>query len=262
MPVDVIDIHDVTVWRGETRVFERLSLRVARGECTAVLGPNGAGKSTLLKLLAREIYPVATDDSWVKLFGDASGSVWDLRAHLGIVSTDLQSGYSASAPGLHVILSGLYASIGIWRHQEYDAGQIARAQRLMEELGIAYLAERPFGTLSTGEQRRCLLGRALINDPDTLIFDEPTTGLDLKATFAYLDTLRHLMRDGRTVILVTHHLHEIPPEITRVVLLQAGRIVADGPKPSVLTDELLGRVFDVPVHIVERNGYFQVVPGA
>jgi iron complex transport system ATP-binding protein len=260
MPVDVIDIRDVTAWRGETRVFDRLSLRVARGENTAILGPNGAGKSTLLKLLTRETYPVASDDSWVKLFGDASGSVWDLRAHLGIVSTDLQTGYSESAPGLHVVLSGLYSSVGVWQHQAYDAGRIARARQLMAELGIAHLAERPFGTLSTGEQRRCLLGRALIHDPDTLVFDEPTTGLDLKATFAYLDTLRRLMRDGRTVVLVTHHLHEIPPEINRVVLLKAGRIVADGPKTTVLTDARLSGAFDVPVHVVERGGFYQVLP--
>jgi len=259
---NVIDLHNVTAWRGETQVFDGLSLRIAHGECTAILGPNGAGKSTLLKLLSREIYPVAADGSWVKLFGSEQGNVWDLRARLGIVSADLQHEYSAAALGLHVVLSGLYSSVGVWQHQRYDPVQIERAHRLMEQLGLAHLADRHFGALSSGEQRRFLLGRALINDPDTLVFDEPTTGLDLKATFQYIDILRDLMRGGKTVILVTHHLHEIPPEIGRVVLLKGGRIVADGAKPDILTDRHLREVFDVGVHVIGRNGFYQVVPAA
>jgi iron complex transport system ATP-binding protein len=257
---DLIDIRDVTAWRGETRVFDRLTLRIAQRECTAILGPNGAGKSTLLKLLSREIYPVAMEGSWVKLFGDESGSVWDLRAHLGIVSGDLQHDYSVAALGLHVVLSGLYSSVGVWQHQEYEPAQIERAHALMHRLGISHLAARPYGSLSTGEQRRFLLGRALINDPDTLVLDEPTSGLDLKAAFQYLDILRDLMRAGKTVVLVTHHLHEIPPEIARVVLLKQGRILADGPKTQILTDARLSDAFDVGLHVVERNGFYQVLP--
>ena len=258
---DIIDIHNATVYRGDTRVFDRLSLTVRAGEHTAILGPNGAGKSTLLKLLSRELYPVAADDSRVRLFGEERGSVWDLRAHLGIVSADQQRDYSAAAPGLHVVLSGLYASVGVWQHQQYEPAQIERARALLARLGIAALAERPFGTLSTGEQRRCLLARALINDPDTLVLDEPTSGLDLKACFQYLELVRSLMRGGKTVLLVTHHVHEIPPEIVRVVLLKGGRIVADGPKHTVLNEAALRDVFEVELHLVERNGFYQVVPG-
>ena len=257
----IIDIHNATVYRGDTRVFDRLSLTVRAGEHTAILGPNGAGKSTLLKLLSRELYPVATDDSRVRLFGEDRGSVWDLRAHLGIVSADQQRDYSAAAPGLHVVLSGLYASVGVWQHQQYEPAQIERARVLLAELGERGDAERPFGTLSTGEQRRCLLARALINDPDTLVLDEPTSGLDLKACFQYLELVRSLMHGGKTVLLVTHHVHEIPPEIERVVLLKSGRVVADGPKHKVLTDAALGEVFEVKLHLVERNGFYQVLPG-
>ena len=257
----IIDIRNATIYRGDTRVFDRLSLAIMAGEHTAILGPNGAGKSTLLKLLSREIYPVAADDCRVQLFGEERGSVWELRAHLGIVSADQQRDYSAAAPGLHVVLSGLYASVGVWQHQQYETAQIARAGALLAELGIASLAERPFGTLSTGEQRRCLLARALINDPDTLVLDEPTSGLDLKACFQYLELVRSLMRAGRTVLLVTHHVHEIPPEIGRVVLLKGGRVVADGRKQDVLTDAALRDVFEVDLHLVERNGFYQVLPG-
>ena len=258
---DIIDIRNATVYRGDTRVFDRLSLTVAAGEHTAILGPNGAGKSTLLKLLSREIYPVAADDSRVRLFGEERGSVWDLRAHLGIVSADQQRVYSAAAPGLHVVLSGLYASVGVWQHQQYEPAQIERARVLLAELGIAALAERPFGTLSTGEQRRCLLARALINDPDTLVLDEPTSGLDLKACFQYLELVRSLMHGGKTVLLVTHHVHEIPPEIVRVVLLKGGRIVADGPKHKVMNETALRDVFEVGLQLIERDGFYQVLPG-
>jgi iron complex transport system ATP-binding protein len=259
---DVIDIRNATVWRGGARVFDRLSLRIARGEHTAILGPNGAGKSTLLKLLSRELYPEAAADSWVRLFGRDRGSVWELRAKLGIVSGDLQHDFGAETPGLHAVLSGLYASLDAWQHQRFRAAQIERAQELMAQLGIAPLAARPFGALSAGEQRRLLLGRALINDPDALVLDEPTTGLDLQATDQYLGIVRELMRGGKTVVLVTHHLHEIPPEIGRVVLLKQGRIVAQGAKRDMLTDAMLSEVFRIGVHLIERNGFFQVFPAA
>jgi iron complex transport system ATP-binding protein len=257
----IIDIHNATVYRGDTLVFDRLSLTVAAGEHTAILGPNGAGKSTLLKLLSRELYPIAADESRVRLFGEERGSVWELRAHLGIVSADQQREYSAAALGLHVVLSGVYSSVGVWQHQQYEPAQIERARALLANLGVAAVAGRPFGTLSTGEQRRCLLARALINDPDTLVLDEPTSGLDLKACFQYLELVRDLMRAGRTVLLVTHHVHEIPPEIVRVVLLKGGRVVADGPKREVLTDASLREVFEVGLHLVQRNGFYQVLPG-
>ena len=259
---DILDIRNATVYRDNTRVFDRLSLTVAAGEHTAILGPNGAGKSTLLKLLARELYPLAEDDCRVRLFGREHDSVWELRAHLGIVSNDLQHGYSPTAPGLHVVLSGYFSSIGVWQHQHYEAAQVERARQLLAELGVAHLADRPFGAMSTGEQRRCLLARALIHDPQALVLDEPTSGLDLKACFQYLDLLRNMMRAGKTVILVTHHIHEIPPEIARVILLKNGRILADGAKHAVLTDARLRELFDVDLHLVERNGYYQVLPGS
>jgi len=257
---DIIDIRNATVVRGDTRVFDHLSLAIRAGEHTALLGPNGAGKSTLLKLLSRELYPLASDDCRVRLFGQDRGNVWELRSHLGIVSADQQREYSGNAPGLHVVLSGFFSSVGVWQHQQYDHAQIERGHTLMTELGIAHLATRAFGTLSTGEQRRCLLARALIHDPDMLILDEPTSGLDLKAGFQYLGLVRNLMRAGKTVLLVTHHIHEIPPEISRVVLLRNGQIFADGPKHEVLNDRNLCTVFDTALHLVEHNGFYQILP--
>jgi iron complex transport system ATP-binding protein len=258
---NIIEIKNVTAYRGPTRVFNDLSLEISHGCNTAILGPNGAGKSTLLKLLSREIYPVHRQDSYIRVFGQERWNVFDLRAHLGIVSHDLQHEYLGYTRGLSVILSGYYSSMDTWAHQQFSAEDRARAQEIMEGLGVAALRERTFATMSTGEQRRFLLGRALIHDPDTLLLDEPTSGLDLKACFQYLDIVCGLMQAGKTVILVTHHIHEIPPEISRVILLKDGTVIADGEKAKILTSARLSQLFDTPIELVRANGFYQVMPG-
>jgi iron complex transport system ATP-binding protein len=257
----IIDIKHITAYRGLTRVFNDLSLEIAPGCHTAILGPNGAGKSTLLKLLSRDIYPVQRQGSYIRVFGQERWNVWDLRAHFGMVSHDLQHEYLGHARGLNVILSGYYSSIDTWSHQQFSVEDRARAEHIMETLGVAELKDRTFATMSTGEQRRFLLGRALINDPDTLLLDEPTSGLDLKACFQYLDIVQGLMRAGKTLILVTHHIHEIPPEVGRVVLLKAGAVIADGDKSHILTSAQLSHLFDTPIELVRANGFYQAMPG-
>jgi len=257
----VLELSQITAYRGETKALDRLSLRLEAGEHTVILGPNGSGKSTLLKLLSREIYPVVEEGSGMRLFGEERWNVWDLRARLGLVSHELQHGYRGNVPGTDVVLSGLYASVGVWEHQSYSDVERERAQRIMTQLGIAELASRPFGKMSTGQQRRFLLARALIHEPDTLVLDEPTSGLDIAGCFQYMEFLRELMRAGRTVLLVTHHMHEIPPEVTRVVLLKGGRVAGDGPKRAVLTSERLSELFEASIRLIEADGHFQVVPG-
>jgi iron complex transport system ATP-binding protein len=257
----IIEIKNATVYRGQHRVFDNFSLALELGCNTAILGPNGAGKSTLLKLLSRELYPVEREDSYVHIFGKDRWDVWELRSRFGIVSHELQQQYVGNARGLNVILSGYYSSIDTaWHHQFSDEDQ-ARAYRLMDMLGVADLKQRMFGEMSTGEQRRFLLGRALINDPGTLILDEPTSGLDLRACFQYLDIIRRLMRDGKTIILVTHHIHEIPPEISHVVLLKNGAVSVQGRKIEILTEKYLSALFEVPVTLVQANGFYQAMPG-
>jgi len=257
---NIIEINNATVYRGQNLVFDGLSLVIPDGRNTAILGPNGSGKSTLLKLLSRELYPVHRDGSYVRIYGRERWDIWELRSHLGIISNDLQQQYSANALGIDVLLSGYYSSIGRWKHQRFTAEQHSRAKEVARSLGISELKDRKFAAMSTGEQRRFLLGRALVNDPDTLVMDEPTSGLDLKACFQYLEIIRHLMSIGKTVVLVTHHIHEIPPEITRVVLLKHGKLIADGMKNIILSDERLSSLFETPIHLTSRNGYYQAVP--
>ena len=256
----ILEIARAKVFRQLNQVFDGLSLRIDAGCHTAILGPNGAGKTTLLKLLTREIYPVHDPDTVLRLFGEARWNVWDLRQRLGIVSHDLQARHLGNPVGQHVILSGYYSSIGIADHHEYSKEQLDHAEGLMVMLGIDHLRERPFAQCSTGEQRRFLLGRALVHDPEVLVLDEPTSGLDLRATFDYLGRVRELIAAGKTIILVTHHIHEIPPEIRRIVMIKDGGVLADGDKGEILTSQRLGSLFDTDLEIAEVNGYYQAMP--
>lgn len=257
----ILDIRNATVYRGDTCVFSEFSFALQSGEHAAILGPNGAGKSTLLKLLLGEVHAMPKDETRMMLFGEDRWNVWDVRKRIGIVSHDLQRDYLICAEGFNVILSGFYASNDIYEYQQFTKTQMNRAHEVMQELGIMELSGRRFGHLSTGEQRRFLLGRALVHDPPVLVLDEPTSGLDLKACFQYLDLLRVQIAKGKTVLLVTHHLHEIPPEIDRVIFLKEGKILADGFKSTLFTNDHVSRLFDSTITLVQANGWYQALPG-
>ena len=256
----LIDIQHATVYRGSQAVLHDLSFVIEQGCSTVILGPNGSGKSTLMKVFSRELYPVSKEASHVRLLGKEIWNVWELRSQLGMVSADVQQEYLGTTLGLEVVLSGFFASMGTYQQQSISLFQRAKSYEIMETLGVAHLSEHPFQQMSTGEQRRTLLGRALVHEPHTLILDEPTTGLDVQACFRYMEIIRKCIREGKTIILVTHHIHEIPPEVERVVLLQNGRVMMDGPKHDVLTEDNLSVLFDTPVGLVSMKGWFQVFP--
>ena len=254
----LIEIRNATIWRGGTRVFDSLTLTIDQGEHVAILGPNGSGKSTLLMAINRELYPVAGPDTVFRVLGRDRWNVWDLRRHLGIVSHDLQARYARTTTARDVVASGFHSSIGT--HCD-DEKELDCALEVMRDLGIEALRDTPFERMSTGQQRRCLLGRSLVHEPDTLILDEPTAGLDPAASFDYLSRIRGLAADGRTLLLVTHHINEIPPEIDRVILLRDGAVIADGEKRAMLTSDRLGQTFGTSLRVHELDGYFVVVPG-
>ena len=256
----LVEITHATVCRGDNRVFDDFSLTLSQHESVAILGPNGAGKTTLLKLLMREIYPLWRAYPVVRILGKERNDIWDLRRQLGIISADLQENYSPEVLGRQVVLSGFFSSVGVWGHHRLTREQYQRVEAVLSQLHIQPLADRAFGELSSGQQRRLLLGRALVNAPAHLILDEPTSGLDLAATFQYLRTMRELIRSGHTLVLVTHHIHEIPPEVTRVVMLNQGEVWADGEKTEMLTESRLSSLYGVDVRLVESAGWYQVIP--
>jgi len=259
--MNIIDLQNITVFQGRNKILDNFSLTIDESQSTVILGPNGSGKTTILKLLNRELYIVEDKKSSLKIFEKDRWNVDDLRSNLGVVSQNLQYGYSNSALGLYVVLSGFYSSDGIWQHQKFDENKLNRAKEVMELLSISELQDREFSTMSTGEQRKFLLARSLVNDPAVLVFDEPTSGLDMSTCFQYLEIIRELISMGKKVILVTHHIHEIPPEVTRVILLKEGRVVEDGDKDKVLNDASLTNLFDWPIKVIKENGYYQAIPG-
>ncbi len=243
--------------RGQVRVLHSVSLRIALGQHTALLGPNGCGKSSFIKLITRELYPLARGDGQasVKVLGQTRWQVDRLRAQLGIVTGDLSVNL-AEMPGLDVesaVLSGFFASYVVPPHREISDDMRARAREALSLARALPLLDRPFAELSAGETRRVLIARALVNRPQALLLDEPSTGLDLVARQHLLDSMRDLAQQGITLVLVTHHIEEIVPEIARVILLRAGKVVADGSRDAVLTDASLSAVFDGPVR-VQRDG--------
>lgn len=258
----LIEIENATIYRGDTCVFRDFSLRIGRHEQVAILGPNGSGKTTLLKVVNREIYPVIRDGSAVRILGRSDWNVWELRSHIGIVSHDLQARYRDTTSSLNVVLSGYLSSVGVHGSlaERITDRQREHARTILTDLGVADLADKPLRSMSTGQQRRCLLGRALVHDPDTLILDEPTAGLDLAASFDYLATIRRLIGLGKSIVLVTHLLNEIPPDIERVVLLKDGAIFADGPKAEVLTEENLRSTYETDARIARVDGYYLAYP--
>ncbi len=263
----ILELHAATVVKGGRPVIDAMSLRIAEGEHTVVLGPNGAGKSVLLRLLTHQERPLARVEGTppVRVLGRDIWNITDLQSKLGIVSADLHHRFvSGNSEGLitgeAAVLSGFLVSYGILRYGVVTEDMRRLTQEALGMMGVAHLAQRCLNEMSSGEARRVMLARALVAAPRALVLDEPTTGLDVAARHGFMERVRRIARDGTTLILITHHVEEIIPEIQRVVLLQRGRILADGPKESILTPDHLSRAFDAPLRIERAGGFYFARP--
>ena len=253
----MLEFENVFVQRGDRLALNGLSLTIRGGEHVAILGPNGSGKSTLIKLITRECYPLLREGSNVSILGQQSWNIFNLRPHLGIVSNDLMTQCTRDITGRELVLSGFFGSIGIWPNQHPTAEMEQAAAAAMARLGVPHLANRWLDELSSGEARRLLIARALIHSPETLVLDEPTTSLDLAAQREMRNRLRDLAKSGVGILLVTHHLEEIIPEIDRVVLLRGGTVLADGRKEEMLNDVRLSALFETPVTVTREGGFYR-----
>ena len=244
--------------RGQKVVLDGISLRVQLNEHVALLGPNGCGKSTLIKTITRECYPVARKGSSITILGQRNWNVFELRSLLGIVSNDLMSSCTSDASGLDVVLSGFFSSTRIFPNHTIDPKHRELAEAALLQLGISHLGERAVQEMSSGEAKRVLIARALVHKPRTLLFDEPCNSLDISAQHGVRETMRALANSRIGIILVTHELPDIVPEIERVVLMSSGRIIADGRKEEVLQAETLSQLFGVKVKLARRGGYYRI----
>jgi len=260
--MNIIEIANATVYRGSTVALSNFNLTLPVNQHHAILGGNGAGKSTFLKLITRELHPVVNDELKYTVFDQERPLIWDLRSKIGIVSQDLQESYLSLATGIEVVISGLLGSVGIHMHHEVSDEQKQRAHAMMRELEIEYLAEKQYLQLSTGQQRRLILARALVHQPEVLILDEPTSGLDLQAKFWFLNTIRTLANSGTTIVMVTHDPLEIIPEIQNVTLLKRGSVLFSGSKSDAFTEKNLSETYDVKLRINEHDGFYHLSPGS
>jgi iron complex transport system ATP-binding protein len=254
----LLDLKNIRVMRGDKIVLDNLSLRIHVNEHVAVLGPNGCGKSTLIKTITRECYPMASDGSGMSILGHNSWNIFELRSLLGIVSNDLMSSCTCEASGLDVVLSGFFSSTRIFPNHTVDPKHRELAENALNDLGVSHLAERAVEEMSSGEAKRVLIARALVHKPRALLFDEPSNSLDILAQHALRETMSSLANSGIGIILVTHEIPDIVPEIERVVLMSKGRIVADGSKEDVLQADSLGKLFGLKVELGRRNGYYHI----
>lgn len=266
-PPLLIDFGNLTVIRGDKRVLHGFSLQVKRGEHVALLGPNGSGKSTLVKLMTCELYPQAgIRGTRFRLFGEEQWSLEDVRRRVGIVTLDMLQHLSHEITTREVtardmVLSGFFNSLGLWPHHVVSAAQRRRADDILKFLNIPHLANRSLSAMSTGEQRRALIGRALVHDPEALILDEPTTSLDPGAVHEFRRVLSRLARTGKSVVLVTHNVADLVPEIDRVLLMKNGRLVADGPKTQVLSSASLSKLFGKKMRLIRHRRHYDLVNG-
>jgi iron complex transport system ATP-binding protein len=253
-----LELENVSVARGEKVVLRDISLRIESGEHVAILGPNGCGKSTLIKTMTCECYPIDQPGMHARIFGRERWEVFELRKRLGVVAADIPSERTLLTKGRDAVISGFFASSTIWPEMHVTGAMRQRADVILEQLEALQLAEKPVGEMSAGEMRRVLIGRALVHNPEMLLIDEPSNALDLAAQSELRQALRRLAQQGIGIVLITHHLADIPPEIERVVMLREGRIFADGPKDALLTEERLQKLFGVPVTVARRDGFYHV----
>jgi iron complex transport system ATP-binding protein len=249
-----LELAQVNVARGDRVVLHDINLSIRTGEHVAILGPNGCGKSTLIFTMTCQIYPIVRPGMQVRIFGRERWDLTQLRRHFGIVAaglmgTELPGERTAVTTGLDAVIAGFFSASTLWPNLHVTDEMRERAMEALERIEAAYLETRLVGEMSAGEKRRILIARALVHRPRQLLLDEPSNALDLAAQRELRETLRRLAQEGTGLVLVTHHLGDILPEIERVILMRGGRIIGDGPRAEMLTESKLSDLFNTTVRI-------------
>ncbi len=261
-------MRNVNVALGDRVVLHDINLTIHAGEHLTILGPNGCGKSTLIRTMNCEVYPLVLPGMEVNIFGRPRWDLTQLRQHFGVVSDNLpglqslanraldSAGSTAGrTTGTDAVLAGFFSASTLWPNLVVTAEMRHRAAEALDRIGASHLAHQPIGEMSAGEKRRILIARALVHRPKQLLLDEPSNALDLAAQRSLRETMRTLIQQGTGLILVTHHLSDIPPEMERVILMQDGRITHDGPRETLLTEPVLSKLFSTEVRIGHHQNW-------
>jgi len=250
---EFLELRHVNVARGERVVLHDVNLSVRAGEHVAILGPNGCGKSTLIMAMTCQVYPMIQPGMVVRIFGRERWDLTELRQHFGVVAAgpagELPGERTAVTTGLDAVIAGFFSASTLWPNLHVTKEMRARAKEALERIEASHLAGQMVGQMSAGEKRRIMIARALVHRPKQLLLDEPSNALDLAAQRELRETTRRLAQEGTGLVLVTHHLGDILPEIERVILMRGGRIVGDGPREELLTEARLSELFRAPVRI-------------
>jgi iron complex transport system ATP-binding protein len=246
---EFLELCAVNVARGDRVVLHDVNLHIRAGEHVAILGPNGCGKSTLILAMTCQIYPIVGPGMVVRIFGRERWDLTELRKHFGVVGAELPGERTAVTTGLDAVIAGFFSASTLWPNLHVTAEMRERAVEALERIEASHLSSRLVGEMSAGEKRRILIARALVHRPRQLLLDEPSNALDLAAQRELRETLRRLAQEGTGLVLVTHYLGDILPEIERVILMRSGRIVGDGPREKLLTEARLSELFRTPVRI-------------
>ena len=246
---EFLELRQINVARGERVVLHDVNLTIRTGEHVAILGPNGCGKSTLIMAMSCQVYPMVRPGMVVRIFGRERWDLTQLRQHFGVVGAELPGERTAVTTGLDAVTAGFFSASTLWPNLHVTKQMRDRSWEALERMEAKHLAQQLVGEMSAGEKRRIVIARALVHRPKQLLLDEPSNALDLAAQRELRDTLRKLAQEGTGLVLVTHHLGDILPEIERVILMHTGRIVGDGPRESLLTEPRLSELFGTPVRI-------------
>ncbi len=247
--MNLLELKNARLRRADQELFSQLNLVIPGNANTAILGPNGSGKSSLLKLINRELYIQPHSRSYCRLFGQENWNVSRLRRQMRVVSHDMQARLFGDSTGVMAVLSGIYDSLTTWAHQEYSADDLLLARRWMSYFGVLEMEQRPVAAMSTGQQRRILLARAMVTEPAYLILDEPTSALDVAARSLLLELLSQLMQKGHYTLMVTHQVEELLPQLDYLVLLREGQVMDAGPPDQMLTGPILSQLFSLPLEV-------------
>jgi len=246
---DFLELRGVNVARGERVVLHDVNLTIGTGEHVAILGPNGCGKSTLIMAMTCQVYPMVRPEMRVRIFGRERWDLTELRRHFGVVGAELPGERTAVTTGIDAVTAGFFSASTLWPNLHVTPEMRERSWEALERMEATHLAQQLVGEMSAGEKRRIVIARALVHRPKQLLLDEPSNALDLAAQRELRETLRRLAQEGTGLVLVTHHLGDILPEVERVILMRAGRIVGDGPREELLTEPRLSELFGAPVRI-------------
>jgi iron complex transport system ATP-binding protein len=258
---NIINFKSVYAGYDIDSVLENINLTIKENEHWVILGANGSGKSTLIKLISNDIHPNRKYSYTKEVFGESRWSIFDLKKNLGIITNDLHNYFSVHGSFLsayEVILSGYYSSIGVFKHQDFTDKQHKKALEVLEYLEISHIKDKKVSAMSTGQLRRCIIGRALIHNPKAFILDEPTVGLDIKAQNSFIKLIQKLSRKS-SIILVTHHIDEIFPEVSHIALVYNRTIFKQGTKEDILTSTNLSKIFDIKIELEKKDDKYRIL---